>query len=202
MVPMTIPKVETERLILRAPTLADVDVWAAYLADPDVLRYLPRRAITPRERAELAFNAINQGWLQHPVSDIGWVITLKGDRQLIGWCGAGSAEGSTEAELVYSLGKPYWGRGFATEAARALVRYSFENTAWERMVAAIVPGNAASRRVLEHLGFVYEKDVNYYEMSGDTTIELDSPMVPYFVLRREQFVPHDALYRVRHTEPS
>lgn len=196
MVPGAIPEIETERLLLRGPTSADIDAWATLLADPDVLRYLPKRAITPRERAERSFNGIALGWQQQPVSDIGWVITLKGAGQLIGWCGAGTVEGSNEAELVYSLGKPYWGQGFATEAARACVRFGFENTSWERMVAAIIPGNVASRRVLEHLGFVYEKDVNYYEMTGDTTMELDSPIVPYFALRRELFVPGHAFYHL------
>lgn len=196
MAPVTVPKVETERLLLRGRVPADVDVWAAFLAEPDVLRYLPKRAITPRERAERSFSGISLGWQQHPVSDVGWVITLKGDGQLIGWCGAGTIEGSNEAELVYSLGKPYWGQGFATESARALIRYCFEHTSWERIVAAIIPGNTASRRVLEHLGFVYEKDVNYYEMTGDTSMELDSPIVPYFVLGREQFVSGDAFYHV------
>lgn len=196
MAQMTVPEIETGRLLLRGPTDADVEAWAAFLADPDVLQYLPRRAITSRERAERSFNAINQGWRQQPVSDIGWVITLKSAGQLIGWCGAGTVEGSNEAELVYSLGKPYWGQGFATEAARALVRFAFERTGWDRIVAAILPGNIASRRVLEHLGFIYEKDVNYFEMTGDTMMELDSPIVPYFALPRERFTPGDAFYRV------
>lgn len=192
-----VPEVETARLLLRGPTDADIDAWASFLADPEVLRYLPKRAITPRERAERSFTSINQGWQQDPIGDLGWVITLKAEGQLIGWCGAGTAEGSNEAELVYSLGKPYWGRGFATEAARALIRFAFENTVWARIVAAIIPGNVASRRVLEHLGFLYEKDVNYLEMTGDTTMELDSPIVPFFALPRERFWPGDAFYRVK-----
>ncbi len=194
---LTIPEIETERLNLRGPTPADVDTWAALLAEPDVLRYLPRRAITPHERAERSLNALAEGWRQDSPADIGWVITLKDDGRLIGWLGAGTSEGSNEAEIVYSLGKPYWGRGYATEAARALVRYAFAHTTWERVVAAIIPGNLASRRVLEHLGFIYECDVNYYEMSGDTTIEMDSPIVPFFALPRERFTPGDAFYRVR-----
>jgi RimJ/RimL family protein N-acetyltransferase len=116
---------------------------------------------------------------------------------LIGWSGAGPSAATGEVELVYSLGKPYWGQGFATEAARAVARYSFENRAWDPIVAAIIPGNSASQRVLEHLGFVYEKDVNYDEMTGDTTMEMDSPIVPYFVLWRERFAPGDAFYRVK-----
>jgi RimJ/RimL family protein N-acetyltransferase len=198
MASVVIPEIETERLILRAPISTDLDVFAAYLGDPDYLRYLPRRTATPHERAEQTLNVISQVWEQQPPSDIAWVISQKAGGQLMGWSGAGSSAGDGEIELVYAVGKPFWGQGFATEAARAVVRFGFENTGWDRMVAAIIPGNVASRRVLEHLGFVYEKDVNYYEMSGDATIEMDSPIVPYFALQRGRFAPGDAFYRVRH----
>lgn len=195
MTPVSTPLIETERLVLRGPDDADVDTWAEYLSDPDVLRYLPRRPLTPHQRTEQTFNAIKQAWQQQPWTDLGWVITLKDGGHLVGWCAAGAYENSPdEAELVYSLGKPYWGKGLATEAARAVVRFSFENTGWERIGAAIIPENIASRRVLEHLRFVYEKDVNYYELTGDTTLDMDSPIVPYFVLRRDQFVPDATLY--------
>lgn len=196
MATVSIPEIETERLLLRGPRPGDVEAWSAYIGDPDYLRYLPRRNLTPLARAEQTINSITQTWEQQPPSDIAWVITLKATGQLIGWSGAGPAEENGDAELVYMLGKPYWGQGFATEAARAVMRYGFENRIWNRIVAAIIPGNIASRRVLEHVGFAYEKDVNYYEMSGDTTIEMDSPIVPYFVLQRAQFVPGNALYRV------
>lgn len=130
------------------------------------------------------------------------MIAQKTNGEIMGWCGAGPSAGDGEIELVYMLGKPFWGQGFATEAARAVVRYGFENQSWDRIVAAIIPGNVASRRVLEHLGFVYEKDVNYYETSGDSTIEMDSPIVPFFALQRERFAPGAALYRVKRAEPS
>jgi [ribosomal protein S5]-alanine N-acetyltransferase len=196
MAPVATPVVETDHLILRGPAPGDAEAWAAYLADPDVLRYLPKRAMTPLQRAENSLNALNLAWQQQPVSDFGWVVTLKSDGKLIGWGGVGAALEGNEAELVYSLGKPFWRQGFATEAARAMVRFGFENSTWDRIVAAIIPGNIASRRVLEHIGLVYEKDVNYLEMTGDTTIELDSPMVPFFAVTRDEFVPGAALYRV------
>lgn len=197
MAPVTVPEIETERLLLRGPIPGDVAMWAAYVGDPDYLRYLPKRDLTALARAEQTLNNITQIWQQQPLSDIAWVITQKVTGQVIGWSGAGPAEENGDPELVYMLGKPYWGQGFATEAARTVVRYGFENRAWDRIVAAIIPGNIASRRVLEHLGFVYEKDVNYFEMSGDTTIQMDSPIVPYFALHRDQCVPGDAFYRVR-----
>ncbi len=78
-----------------------------------------------------------------------------------------------------------------------MVRFGFEQTAWDRIVAAVVPANAASVRVVEHLGFVYEKEVNYLEMAGDPNLVLDPPFVAYYVLRREQFVPSGTYYRLK-----
>jgi ribosomal-protein-alanine N-acetyltransferase len=99
--------------------------------------------------------------------------------------------------LDYYLCKAFWGQGLATEAARAVVRYAFGNTAWNRVVAAIVPANIASGRVLEHLGFAYEKFVDYREMTGIDSIALDDPIVSFYSLRRERFQPGDASYHVR-----
>ncbi len=197
MAAIRVPQIETGRLLLRGPCSGDVARWAAYVDDPDYSRYLPKRTATPLQRAELTFAGIAHAWEQDPPSDIAWAIAHKTDGQVIGWSAAGPSGGTGEVELVYMLGKPYWGQGFATEAAEAVVRYGFEHRAWDQISAAIIPGNVASRRVLEHLGFVNERDVNYLEMSGDATIQMDSPMVPYFVLRRDQFVPRGAFYRVR-----
>jgi len=103
-----------------------------------------------------------------------------------------------EHELGYVLAKAFWEKGNATEAARAMVRYGFEHANLERIVAAAMPGNVASRRLLEHLGFIYEKDVNYYEMTGDTTIQLASPMTTYYVLGREHFAPGDSSFHLHY----
>ncbi len=134
--------------------------------------------------------------------DVAWVVALRQSGQLIGWSGAGPKEGSADAELVYTLAKPYWGQGFATEAARAVMRYGLEHCAWERVIACIMPENIASRRVLEHLGFSYERDVNYIEFTGNSDYVMDNPIVPLFALPRERFEPGDALYRVRQSGPS
>ena len=78
-----------------------------------------------------------------------------------------------------------------------MVRFAFENTTWDRIVAAIVPANIASGRVLDHLGFVYEKHMDYCEMTGVDSIALDDPIVALYALRREQIQPGDAFYHVR-----
>lgn len=195
MVSAAIPEIETGRLILRAPVSADVDVWATFISDPDFTRYVPRSRAnrTPRERAERTIRALQELWEQQAM---GWAITRKEDGQFIGQCNIDAVPEADDMELAYLLGKPYWGQGFATEAARAAIRFGFEHTAWDRIVAAVVPANVASRRVLDHLGFVHEKDVNYYEMTGSDAIAMDDPIVAYYALRREQFAPSNALYRL------
>ncbi|SRR5579875_214943 len=198
----TVPKIETERLLLRGATSADVDAWAAFISDPDFIRYVPQTRInlTLHERAERTIRALQGLWEQQPLSAMGWAITLKSNGQFIGQCNIDTLPDTTDVELAYLLGKPYWGQGYATEAARAAIRFAFEHTAWQRIVAAVVPANLASRRVLDHLGFVYEKDVNYYEMTDSDAIVMDDPIVAFYALRREQFAHGDMLYRLHDTQ--
>jgi ribosomal-protein-alanine N-acetyltransferase len=196
MVSVFIPRIETERLLLRGPLPGDVAVWATYYDDPEFRRYLPKRNLTSVQQGERVFANIVASWEQRPANSIAWTVARKRDGQPVGWSMAGPAVGTGDVELGYAVGKPYWGQGLATEAVRAVVRYGFENQAWDRIAAAIIPGNMASRRVLEHLGFTYEDEVNYYELAGRGKFELDAEMVAYFVLRREQFVSGETHYRV------
>jgi RimJ/RimL family protein N-acetyltransferase len=173
---------ETERLILRPPTLDDLDDWATKLfADPEVMRYMPKRDLTPRENAERALNMSNTLWLTHQYG--GWVIIDKSDGQRIGRCGLGYLEETGEVELGYALARAYWGRGIATEAARACVRFGFETAELEKIMAVVVPANTASWRVLRHIGFVFEKNAVYYDLD-----------VAYYAIRLDQFQDGDSLY--------
>lgn len=117
--------VETERLILRRPTKADLHDWAALVfADSEVIRYMPKRDMTPLERAERALNNYNQLWSEHPVG--GWVIINKDHGQLIGSCEIEYLDDTDEYELGYALSRKAWGKGIATEAAAAATRFGFE----------------------------------------------------------------------------
>lgn len=193
---VTIPLVETERLLLRGSIDGDVEAWAALFEDPDVRQYLPKFTQSIRERAALHVQWNDASWEEEPQTAVTWLIALKQTGQLIGRCGCGTLEGSNEAEVIYTLGKPYWGHGYGTEATRAVIRYSLEHFPWDPITACIFPANVGSRRVLEHLGFVYERDVDYIERTGDTTLAMESPIVPLYTLRRDKFVPGDTFYRV------
>lgn len=198
MTPVPPTTIETERLLLRVPTDADIAPLAAFIEDPDFSRYIPKSKVvrTPMERAERLIGIYRRRWEEEPLNAMGWSTIRKSDARFIGICGVEGVPETADGEIDYRLGPPFWGQGYATEAARAVVRFSFEQTTWDRVVAAVVPANAPSVRVIEHLGFVFEKEVNYLEMAGDPNLVLDPPFVSYYVLRRDQYTPGDAFYRL------
>ncbi len=174
-----VPCIETARLLLRPFTPADLDDYVRLIfADAEVMRYLPKRDLAPRERAERTITVFAEHWSQHGLG--AWAVTDKVTGEFMGHCGLGPVPEAGEIEVLYSLGQAYWGRGFATEAARASVRFGFEQANLIRLIALAVPENIASRRVMEHLGFVYEKDAHYFGLD----------LVQY-TLQREHFQTDD-----------
>jgi [ribosomal protein S5]-alanine N-acetyltransferase len=147
---------ETERLLFRDHQLADLDPFCAMEADPEVRRFVGGRPRT-RDEAEAKFRSI----YLPPVSNrMGmWATVFKPEGRYVGYCGvyphfgAGGAIAG-EGTLGYYLAQPYWGRGLATEAARAFVDFGFGELGLSRIVSTVQDGNAASRRILENLGFV------------------------------------------------
>jgi ribosomal-protein-alanine N-acetyltransferase len=113
-------------------------------------------------------------------------VTDKITGQFIGHCGLNFVLEAGEVEVLYALRTDRWGQGIATEAARASVRFGFENANLVRLIALAVPENIASRRVMEHLGFVYEKDTHHFGLD----------LVQY-ALQREQFHSGVSLFPVR-----
>ena len=161
MLSSTILTIETARLVLRSFSLDDLDDYAHLIfADAEVMRYLPQRDLNPRERAERTLTVFAERWSQQGFGV--WAVIDKITGNFMGHCGLGSVPEAGEVEVLYALGRAYWGRGFATEAARTSVQFGFEVANLARLIALAVPENIASRRVMEHLGFVYEKDAHYF----------------------------------------
>jgi RimJ/RimL family protein N-acetyltransferase len=152
--PLQIPTIETDRLTLRRFVPDDVDSLAALLSDPAVMRYMPARKPLTRKQAEASYRRVFQLWYQHGYGR--WAIVCNADSRLIGWCGLEYLPETDETELLYLFDPDYWGRGFATEAAQASLRYGFEELQLDRIVAVASAENVASRRVMEKIGMVYE----------------------------------------------
>jgi ribosomal-protein-alanine N-acetyltransferase len=182
---MGLPEIETERLLLRQFTPADLDAYAERIfADPQVTRFLPRRDIPPRERTERVLKYFGEHWQKHGFGD--WAVTDRVDGQLIGQCGLNLVPEAGEVEVEYSLAKAYWGWGIATEAARASVRFGFETLRLERIIALADPQNIASRRVMEKVGLTYQKEVFFFGMQ-----------LVFYQLEREEYRADDGIYRVK-----
>ena len=138
---------ETARLVLRAPRIEDVKAIASLANDRRVAEMTARMPHPYREADAEQFVA------RANASDIetAFAIALS-DGTLIGGCGFGKFRGDAP-EIGYWLGVSYWGRGYATEAARALIDHAFTDHGYEKLVAGARVNNPASRRVLEKCGF-------------------------------------------------
>jgi RimJ/RimL family protein N-acetyltransferase len=158
----SVPGLETERLRLRRIVEDDLERWhRIVLADPEVMRYLPSGVPVSRERARDVFRRFEEGWDCRGLAP--WGMELISTRELIGHCGLRHVdELPDEVEVLYALGREHWGRGYATEGARASVRFGFEHIGLERILAFAVPQNRASRRVMEKLGMTYERKARLF----------------------------------------
>lgn len=171
----TPPIIETDRLSLRPPEPADLDIWTDRIfADPAVTRYIPSSIADPRARAEHMLTVITKSWAERGYGE--WLLINKADGQLVGHCGFGYLPQTNEIEIDYALAQPYWGQGLATEAARACLRYGFASAGIEQLIGLAVPENSASRRVLEHVGFIYQREAPYFGL-----------MLSYHTLSAQQF---------------
>ena len=176
--------IETARLRLRPFAPADLDDLHRLFTAPGVRRYLLDDQVMPREwvAEEIASSAerfaTNGGGL--------WSLFPKGEEKLIGACGYRFFHDPPELQLLYALAPTHWGTGLATEAARAMIRYGFEQLGLDRIVAATDPPNAASVRVMERCGLTYDKRAT---AGGLDTI--------FYSLGRGDFRPDDAPYAVR-----
>jgi RimJ/RimL family protein N-acetyltransferase len=159
------PTLETRRLRLRGFRHADLDPYAQFCADAEVMRYIA--AGMPLNRGEawrqMAFFVGHWGLLGYGM----WAVEDKASGALVGRVGFLHPPGWPDFELGWLLGRPYWGRGYALEAARVALSYAFETLGRERVISLIRPANHRSIKLAEHLG---ERLVEEVELFGDTAL--------------------------------
>jgi ribosomal-protein-alanine N-acetyltransferase len=146
---------ETERLLFRQHIMADLEPYCAMEQDPEVRKYVGGSPRT-REDAEQRFLTAVK-----PITNkLGlWATIFKPEGRYIGRCGlyphfkdiGGFYEG--EASIAYYIATEYWGRGLATEAGKAFVRFGFDELKLDRIVTMIRADHAASVHVIQNLGF-------------------------------------------------
>ena len=143
--------IETERLQLRPWRDGDVDALARLNADSLVMRHMGRASLT-REETEAQLERFRAHWARHGFGL--WAAEERASGRLVGRIGLSyHAAWPHDPEVGWLLDPAVWGRGLATEGGAAAVRYGFDTLGAELLVSICTPGNAASRRVMEKLGF-------------------------------------------------
>jgi ribosomal-protein-alanine N-acetyltransferase len=137
--------IETERLVIRAFTDADVEPMTALLTDPVVMKYISLRGFTIPDLLELYRRRYEERGYTF------WAL-CDSDGRVVGDVGFGTYEETGDPELGWTLTPSAWGKGYATEAARACVDALFAHTQHERIVALVDTRNERSLRTAERVG--------------------------------------------------
>lgn len=147
---LEIPTIATERLLLRPFREEDVEPLCALMQDPEVVRFIGDRQVPT---LETCWRSVAQ-WLGHWVlrGHGHWAAELRETGELIGRIGVHNPAQWPGVEVAYTLGRAYWGHGYATEGARAAIDWAFRSTALPTLISLIDPANVASIAVARRIG--------------------------------------------------
>jgi ribosomal-protein-alanine N-acetyltransferase len=146
----------TPRLALVALTLADAPAIFSYSSDPQISQLVawPRHRQISDSRSFVARSMVGYAQGGH----YEWALKRRTDEAFVGTCGFSRIDTTSGvAEINYVLAKPYWGRGYATEAAAAVIEFGFQKLGLRSIEAAAFPENSASLRVMAKLGMRYRE---------------------------------------------
>ena len=150
---------ETERLRLRPFAAGDVEWWQAIRSHAAVTRFLPALGDDPAGRARASIDAFVRHWAERGYGP--YAVLEKASGRPIGHHGLRFLPEFGETEALWTLDPAVHGRGYATEAGQAVVAHAFGAAGLARLIAITTEDNRASRRVMEKLGFRYEKNAVY-----------------------------------------
>jgi RimJ/RimL family protein N-acetyltransferase len=149
--------IQTTRLYLRQFTIDDASLILA-LNTPTVLKYVHERLPKDVEDAKQIIQNIILP--QYELYQLGrFAVHVKEDNRFVGWCGLKFLKDENEIDLGYRFMENEWGKGFATEAAKATLQWGFTEKNLETIIGRAHIDNIASQNVLQKVGLVYDKDI-------------------------------------------
>lgn len=149
-------KIETDRLRLRAVTLDDTGIMLAVWNDPDFIRNVADRGIRTEEQArEVIARTVLTLFEKHGYGPC--CISLKSDDSMIGICGLFKRENLDHPDIGFAILPDYCGKGYAGEAAAAVVHYAREQLGLTALTAIVSPENRASIGLIEKLGLKFDR---------------------------------------------
>jgi RimJ/RimL family protein N-acetyltransferase len=172
-----VTELRTDRLLLRHWREEDRDPWAAMNADPEVMRHFP--STQTREETDAALDRFNAG-----LADRGWGIwAVDLDGEFLGFTGLAiprfDAPFMPATEIGWRFARHAWGNGYATEAARAVLAYAFDELELPEVVSFTTVDNTPSRRVMERIGMTRDPADDF----DHPNLEADSPLLRHVLYR-------------------
>ena len=142
-------------------------------SDPRVMRYIGSGRVSTRAQIDAAMGRVPRAYALFPGLGT-WRATRRDNGDFVGWFALKYIPGTAEVEVGYRLRHAAWGRGYATEGARELVRYGFDDLGLHRIIGVTHPANVASQRVLEKIGLsnigwghYYDRSVRVFEVVSE-----------------------------------
>lgn len=178
-----LPLIETERLLLRMFEARDLDFAFRLFNDDEVQKYISPENRRTREQMKVALQNFVKRWQERGFGL--WCVSEKSGGKMFGYGGFQYFDRTTDVEVLFAFSRNFWGKGFATETAKACLRFGFEELRLEKIFAAVHFQNTASRRVLEKIGMTYEKREPHYGV--DTIV---------YVISRDDFEPPEDIYKL------
>jgi len=178
--PEQFPSLQTERLILRQIVPTDAADLYRIFADDESMRYWSCRPFSSLKQADKLVESMARAFLEG--SGIHWAITLRNENRLIGKCGYNEwRKAHRRGDISYIIDRRQWGKGLVSEALRAVLEYGFNRMNLHSVEAGVTPGNDASTRMLQKLGFRLEGHLKESFLVEDVFVD----SLIYSLLRKE-----------------
>ncbi len=181
------PRIETERLVLRTYKPDEMERVYELSSDKDVTRHFPPYFKIVKEEVLASLPRRLDRWKTQGFGQLG--VFDKDSENLIGYSGFQYLDSTETVEIYYGFFKTSWGKGFATEAACALLRFGFEQVKLPKIAAVTHPENIESQKVLKKIGFKDGRLTEFYNVKA-----------VYFELAVEEFKPIEEFYNLSFTE--
>ncbi|MFD8527816.1 GNAT family N-acetyltransferase [Streptosporangium canum] len=151
----------TERLVLRRWREEDLEPLAVIDGDPEVMRFIGDGSVRTREQTVAALALMERRWDERGFGL--FAVELRETGELAGWVGLNVPGSLPEVmpavEIGWRLGRPFWGRGIATEAAREALRFGFTEVGLDRIISICHINHHASARIMAKLGMRHEREM-------------------------------------------
>jgi ribosomal-protein-alanine N-acetyltransferase len=157
---VNIPSIPGGRLVLRPLLPGDAECLHNIYQVDGVLKYFPNTQAPSLEKVRHFVESQQAHWQEHAYGN--WGIQVVGETGIIGWAGLQYLPELGETEVGFLLARPFWGKGFATEAARLSTQYGFKEMVLDHIIALVHPENKASLAVVKKCGFDHQEIIHLW----------------------------------------